>query len=773
MATKAPLKFLRIKQFRGSTKDFSLTFDATKSLTLIYGENGSGKTTICDAFDFLGNGKVGSLENRGLGQIHPFWPSIGQSTADILVELSIDSSTWQARASTKTVIVVPTGVVPPKVEVLRRSTILRLVQDAPKEKYDALRPFIDISLVEQAETALRNQIKDSRVVQNTAANRIAENRDTLTRLLKESNSGETNALKWAVSTIQNPPADPTNDVRALRSAITAVEALTSLKELTEAAFQEGESAHAVLATANASLAAAETEAMAGDAAFERILSAAKEHFTQHSVGDFCPLCESTERVQDLAQRVNERLAKLEALSTARSAATTAQSHCTTKQSVINSLAERAKVLAKAAEDKVEKAAAKWSDAHKQSLHVLNTIAQHGDLGALDVAEIKKACEAASQLCSHLESERTWYVTVKTVYEQYQTNLESQKVVSKVLPKLEAALEICEQKRKAFLDSILSAIGTEVGRLYEIIHPGEGLNKITLKLDPKKTGSLDLATEFLSRQDQPPHAYFSESHLDSLGLCIFLALAALRDPQRTVVVMDDVLGSIDEPHVDRLIEMLYAESQKFKHTVITTHYQPWREKFRWGWLKNGQCEMIELGIWDAATGIATAKLSQAPLLELRQHLASAPLALQSACGSAGVLLEAICDYLTARYECDVPRKNGRLTLGDMLPKVCDKKLAGSLRVEVKQADGSYVQTTIGDKLVQLRDMAQLRNIFGCHYNDLAHVLPQKDALEFATLVHEIGKTLICDDEGWPGSDKSGEYWATRNETRRLYPLKKPK
>ena len=67
MATKAQLKHLRIKQFRGSTKDFSLTFDASKPLTLIYGENGSGKTTIADAIDFVGNGRVGSLEGRGLG----------------------------------------------------------------------------------------------------------------------------------------------------------------------------------------------------------------------------------------------------------------------------------------------------------------------------------------------------------------------------------------------------------------------------------------------------------------------------------------------------------------------------------------------------------------------------------------------------------------------------------------------------------------------------------------------------------------------------------
>ncbi len=443
MATNAPLKFLRIKQFRGSTKDFSLAFESNKSLTLIYGENGSGKTTICDAFDFLGNGKVGSLENRGLGQIHPFWPTVGRSHADILVEMSIDGQTWQARANSKNVSITPAGSPPPKVEVLRRSSILRLVQDAPKEKYDALKPFIDISLVEQAETTLRNQVKASSTTLNTAANRIAENRDTLNRLFREAGSKQTSALAWAANIVKKPPKDPNKDISALRAAIKAIEAVASLKDQSEEARLGATTAKDDLVEKKGRLVAAELNGMDGDAAFERILYAAKNHFSQHAVGEFCPLCQSN----------------------------------------------------------------------------------------------------------------------------------------------------------------------------------------------------------------PP-------------------------------------------------------------------------------------------------------------------------ALQPACASVGVLLEAICDYLTARYECDVPRKKSKLTLGDMLPKVCDKRLAAALRVEVKQADGSFSQMTLGDKLIQLREMAQLRNIFGCHYNELARILPQKDALAFAALVLEVGGALICEDEGWPGSDKSGAYWATRNETRRLFPLKKP-
>ena len=68
---------------------------------------------------------------------------------------------------------------------------------------------------------------------------------------------------------------------------------------------------------------------------------------------------------------------------------------------------------------------------------------------------------------------------------------------------------------------------------------------------------------------------------------------------------------------------------------------------------------------------------------------------------------------------------------------------------------------------------LRNIFGAHYNDLANVLPPQDAIAIAQAVSELMTALVCDDHGWPKSDKSGSYWATQGETRRLHPLKKPR
>ena len=88
------LKSLSIENLRGSVTPFVLNFEKGKKLTIIYGENGTGKSTISDAFDLLGNSKIGSLENRGVGSsTKTYWPSVGKSHSDVKVSLETSSGT--------------------------------------------------------------------------------------------------------------------------------------------------------------------------------------------------------------------------------------------------------------------------------------------------------------------------------------------------------------------------------------------------------------------------------------------------------------------------------------------------------------------------------------------------------------------------------------------------------------------------------------------------------------------------------------------------------
>ncbi len=69
----------------------------------------------------------------------------------------------------------------------------------------------------------------------------------------------------------------------------------------------------------------------------------------------------------------------------------------------------------------------------------------------------------------------------------------------------------------------------------------------------------------------PGAYYSEAHLDTLGLCVYLALAKQAGTQDRIVVLDDVLTSVDEAHLGRIIELIDEEADGLGHLIITTHF----------------------------------------------------------------------------------------------------------------------------------------------------------------------------------------------------------
>ena len=282
-------------------------------------------------------------------------------------------------------------------------------------------------------------------------------------------------------------------------------------------------------------------------------------------------------------------------------------------------------------------------------------------------------------------------------------------------------------------------------------------------------------EFGGKTDAPPQAYFSDSHLDTLGLCVFLSLAEREAPEKKILVLDDVLGSVDEPHVERVIGLIYEISQKFRHTVVTTHYRPWREKFRWGILKPDQvCQFIELRNWSREDGIAqTGCIPE--IARLKAQLKAADPDVQAICAKAGEILEAILDFLTLKFGCAVPRKPGEKYVLNELLSAVHGKLLDALTVESVGFDDSGAQIIspfpIKPILEKIKDVAQTRNVLGAHFNELSFDLYPQDGIRFAKLVEQLSDALICPDHGWPTKD-TGSYWKNGGDTRRLHPLKKP-
>lgn len=777
------LKKLTIDGLRGATRRFELSFDPNKRITIVYGENGTGKSTVCDGLEFVANGTITSLAPRGLGVgVAKYWTSTGRAAKDIRVTLETKNGTWNAAMGKGAAVVTPASG-KPSIELLRRHQILNLVCAKPADRFAVIRPFIDIDAIETSEGTLRQLVRDENDRMKEAVARVDENRRTIENFWSEAGNPEPDALCWAKKEASRDISDLDKELETLGKVERTVKEIELIKGRWSEAVEAVDEARKKEKADAEALRAAKADVKDGAAQNVELLQAAAELFHDHSDPATCPLCLSAERVKGLAKAVDARLAAISGVSKATAA------HKGSRTTL-----ERAEVFAGSEREKLKtvvhrfckafNAAGSWPEDVRPD-EALNTTATgvgaYSEAAGLPDGDIENTCAIITKWLPFVTKAVVFRHGQKAVHDQlkkavkvYDENYEAQKALEKLIPLYEKVLEAVADERKAFVGDILEKIAHRVGELYELVHPNEGLSKIALGLDPKQKSSLQIGAAFPGIGAAPPQAVFSDSHLDTLGLCMFLALAEMDDPKNKILVLDDVLGSVDEPHVDRLINMLYAEAELFQHCLVTTHYKPWRELYRWGYLRDGECHFVELVNWSHANGIQYGHAIP-PIQRLRELLATNPPDPQEVCAKAGVVLEAILDFLTQLYECAVPRRRGKPTLGDLINSL-NSKLKKGLMVECLQKDASgadvYLPKELGPIIDHLVKVAGARNVFGCHFNELAHHLHDQVAIDFSAHVLELADALIDSDAGWPRSKKSGDHWANSKKTRKLRPLLQP-
>ena len=760
--TTAWLKSLTLTAFRGSSRTLKLEFEKNRKLTLIYGENGSGKTTICDAFDFLARDDLGSLTGKGLGVgLHKYWPAAGHLASDLSVELETSEGVCCGNLQGAKAVVRPVTL-KPLVEILRRQQVLKLVEAPPADRYKEVQRFIDIEGFERSEEALRQYIKTLVTERIAASNAELQALNTLTSsqtIAKAQGKGD--PVEWARVELSKPAADRHADIAVLdhlRQAFAKLGSYLERQPVLETAIKE---ARIKADASNIELLRAKTKV--GDEAelTLNVLQAGLTFLEEQPLVDACPLCKSPDRVQGLSASVRERIAQF-----------TDYSSLIRRWQADDAASKSARAALTALQAEFTRDRGSFTDAVMSAKQEARLGDPPDEISRLDVwlESAAPVAEHWAQLEAEWREGARFAATLREALAVYDNKRARVQELDTNRPRAETALEVCTLQRQAFTATVIGEIAREVGRLYEKVHPGEGLDKIALPLDPKKRASLELAASF-GGADRPPQAYFSQSHLDTLGLCVFLALATRERPYATILVLDDVLGSVDEPHVDRVIEMIYDLAGSFQHAVVTTHYRPWREKYRWGLLKPDKpCHFVELVAWGLGEGIRL-KNCVPEIDRLSTLLAADTLDVQAVTSKAGVVLEQALDHLTQKYECSLPRHNRGYTLGELLDAISGK-LRASIKAERRSGDGTIDTIELGPLLDNLKAIAGARNILGAHFNTMALQLTGSEGVAFAWLVYKLADALVCPEHGWPMNDRSGSYWRNSGDTRRLHPLRKP-
>lgn len=752
---------LKVRNLRGAIKPVELTFDPNKPIVLIFGENGTGKSTIADAIDFVCNQKFGSLELRKGVRKQSHIVSVNGHSTDLAVEIVYGGQTWRAHLASSKPITTPANA--PRAFVLRRADITRVTEEADSDRYKSLADFISVANIEACETSLRKVAAAVEKELKEAIQQKLNSEDTLRDFWLAEGKPESDFMVWARKASQQSVADLETRIKAEQALDThLIQALTRSQDLDEAVKSRTEARQSVEDAKQKLDAASDVQANAGTL---NTLREAQRYLQTNTHANICPVCAKPEPHPSLLAHVEAELERLQTL-------LNLQTQLENKQ--------RALLKAEGAYDdslgdwrrSYEKLLAMLSAAPSELTAAVVVAPMDGEISAMretlrQLGKIQPALQKRIEIAQKQVNQHNALKThLQTIDELNETTTEKQALAER----LRQMHDIVKEERQRHVQQVVDSISATVADLYGRIHPEEPLGNPNFNLNPRYAGSLKLSATFGDNADAPPAAYYSESHLDTLGLCVYLALA--KQSGNAIVVLDDVLTSVDGPHLRRVIDLLNEEATQFGHVIITTHQRAWLNVVRLG--RGMQADLIELFGWNMANGM---QHNRTPLAveSLRTAVSTPHLKRQHIASAAGVLLEQLLDTLTWRYECRLPRKNPpSYTLGELSGAINGKLLKG-LRVEQIDGEGTIHEIPLQPLIEACTQDSWIRNQVGAHFNVDEATISDNDVRQFARNTLALADALQCDHcRQLPANNKTGEYWSCGGNCKqlRLYPLQKP-
>lgn len=765
----AKIDCLIVENYRGASTRLQLDFDADKPVVLIFGENGTGKTTIVDALDAIGNCSKGSLEDKSSTRARDHLPTIGKKPVDIRIQITAGATSWAATLTGDNLATTPP--MRPKIRVLRRGRLQRLIEAQPAQRYEELRHFIDVDKVERSENALRDSASDVKGEFDTAVGRRADAEAQLQKVWEAEGKSGTDALDWAKSTAETDTKKLDEIVQGLRNAQTVfVQAESALAEFQLAsnnyAQREFEAQAVELEVAKLSgVDAQQAIRLAG------ILKQVDDHLKAGKHADECPVCRQGIPLDKLKADIQARLEELKAYDALRTKRDVAARNVQTARQAVDPRQNALIAAGQSLLDIVQKgdieviAASGIKHVNYPELAKKNGADIH--LAVAEAGKLIGAFSPVKQALADAENAMTRKSgLINSIRIQYGNVRDSSKLTEE-LEKLHVALhkayDTVRLTRIEFTQKILDDIAAECNRLYAIIHPHEPIAISKLALDQGKRASLNQAATFEGHNNVPPQAYFSESHLDTLGFCFWLALARRESINAdTIIVLDDVFTSVDAQHLNRIAKLITDEGQHFAQTIVTTHQRLWRDIYRYQYGAGKVTQLIELQRWSLSKGISNYRTKLA-VDELVAFIAATPFDRQVTASKAGILLEAILDYLALQYRCRVPRTHdGSYTLGELLDST--ESLFKKLEIHRPDIDGSgkpkvpaqYVSANCVAVMSQIRSLNFLRNQVGAHFNVAGAAVSDADVQQFSDLTVKLAEALSCPTCGQIPGKKMAAY-----------------
>lgn len=578
---------------------------------LIYGDNGTGKSGIVDAIDFLFKGNISRLQGEGAGalDLQKHGKHISSTGIESWVKAKIklpginEVINIERRLNNSKILICPEKYKEKFDKVIKmaelqshflsRREILVFINSTGQDRAKGIEKLLNLQNIEDNRKLLNNLCNDYDKKLKAQKQTVDTNNATISKLLNVSEINWLSAINGmrnnlGVIDIDNVFSDLLVGINYTKNDLQKNE-ITRLLDLVEtviSSIYKGTDSLVTLMN-NIQSICSKLEAVA-EIKNEICALELYEKGNSLAKNDKCPLCEQPISTEILKTKLSQKIENLNSVKQQSIAYNKAllQSKAFL-QSSIKTISDNLTYLKKYdTNNEFEKLLICLQNFNKlqESIEILVSNDICKAINELPLQEKLEGIKSemmnisANLALDNYAKSYSDLSALKAHIQIYKSSLESFDRVKSYYLKIKWLLDNFNKIQTEKLNEMYEDVQERFDELYRIMHSSdEGGFKSTFD---RKAKSLDLSVGFFDGNMYPPNAVHSEGHQDSMGICLFLALSEkITNSIFNLIVLDDVVMSIDIDHRKNFCKIL-AEQFPEKQFIITTHDLIWRKELEY-------------------------------------------------------------------------------------------------------------------------------------------------------------------------------------------------
>lgn len=546
MAETINFKEIEIKSFRG-IKDYTLENNG-KSIVFC-GANGTGKSSFVNAYEFLFTGQIESLKGIGEVKHDKSIIHIGDKKKDVLIKATINEHNIQR--SLKEGLECDDELMPIVDDfkngsfILNRKKLLKFIDSKPAERWKESTKLINFDKYDDIEKTLESAFKDYKKQLQLKNDEL----DSNLKKLNEFFDGEIDEICLKINEILKD-----NNYKPITENTDFEEYLTKNYveniDLDELKIPQINDKYQTQLNIFDRIALSELKSTGSLINFLKTSA----DFIKSENPSQCPICKNDIDPDEISYNLTRKANELE----------------TENRQLKNWQLENNKLIRN-----IKQLNGKLNDYDLtgliENLNRLNnleiTTSQMDSDALTDIQdELKNKnknsqdLEKAFKAISLISKRKDMEIQLETIQRHFD--------VSKVIS------EKFSQKKKEAIENIFEEIGNLVDEYYTFIHDDDEITHPEFGIKSSKGLTLTL---LFGEDTSDPRSFASEGHIDTLGLCIFLAFVK-KFNNYNFIVLDDIISTVDLDHKERIIRLLIEKFNDYTF-IITTHNKLWFEQLK--------------------------------------------------------------------------------------------------------------------------------------------------------------------------------------------------